>query len=178
MRRLAGPAALLLLGCVLFLPSACKRKRRAQPVRVAQDGSLSSMIQASDPNADMQFAKGFYPVENGAWRWTARQFSLTLRPPKNAAQSGARLVLKLVVPQAVLDKLHAINLSAAVNGVALPGEEYSKAGDHTYSRDVPAEALQSDAVTVNFTLDKYLPPSPSDGRELGVIVNAAGFELK
>jgi hypothetical protein len=52
------------------------------------------------------------------------------------------------------------------------------AGDYTYSRDVPPELLTGDAVTVEFTLDKALPPNPSDQRELGVIVQMVGLEPK
>ena len=55
---------------------------------------------------------------------------------------------------------------------------YTTAGDHTYSKDVPASALNTDAVTVDFALDKFLPPGTVDQRELGIVVTSIGFESK
>ena len=43
---------------------------------------------------------------------------------------------------------------------------------------MPAIALPTTAVNVDFMLDKALPPSPADNRELGVIVSSVGFEAK
>jgi hypothetical protein len=33
-------------------------------------------------------------------------------------------------------------------------------------------------VSVDFSVDKYLPPSPADRRELGLIATAIGIESK
>jgi hypothetical protein len=136
------------------------------------------MINVADPHFTVQLTKGFYDVESGAWRWTARNFSAMLRPPRDASQKGAMLVLKFAIAEVMIQKLQSINLSARVNGLDLPAEEYTKPGEYTYSRDVPPAALKNDAVVVDFSLDKALPPSPSDQRELGLIVSAVGFEAK
>ncbi len=169
----------VLLGALLLVPAACKKKRKPATVATSSEsGVLASMVQVADPRVAAQLTKGFYPVENQAWRWTQSKFSASLRPPKTGAQNGARLVLKFVIPDVVLQKLHSLKLSARVNGIDLPPEEYTRAGDQTYSRDVPPIALPATAVSVDFTLDKSLPPSPSDNRELGVIVSAVGFEAK
>lgn len=179
MRRLAQPLLPILLICLLaIVPAACKRKRRHAPVQDEDQGKLAAMLSAADPRAESQFVKGFYPVENGAWRWTSRQFTLILRPPKLASQKGARLVLKFAIPDLEMEKLHSMMLSATLNGTALEPQEYTKPGEVSYVRDVAASALAAEAVKVEFTLDKYLPPSATDQRELGVIVNAAGFEAK
>jgi hypothetical protein len=170
-------ACATLILCILLVPIACKPKRKRPPLEpISQTGMLASMINVADPHSTVQLTKGFYDIENGAWRWTARSFSATLRPPKDAAQNGARLVLKLAISDVVLQKLKSMRLSASVNGLELPPEEYTKAGEFTYSREVPPTALKSDAVMAEFTLDKALPPSASDQRELGVIVSAIGFE--
>lgn len=179
MRRLAQPLLPILLICALaIVPTACKRKRRHAPVAESDQGMLATMVSAADPHAEAQFVKGFYPVENGAWRWTSRQFTMILRPPKLASQKGARLVLKFAIPGLEMEKLHSMTLSAMLNGAAIEPQEYTKPGDVSYVRDVPASALAGEAVKVEFTLDKYLSPSATDQRELGVIVNAAGFEAK
>ena len=145
---------------------------------VADDGMLSAMVQAGDPRAAVQFVKGFYAVENNSWRWTGRAFTVTLRPPKTGSQNGGRLVLKFSIPDLVMERFHSLKLSAKVNGLDMAPEEYSKPGKASYTRDVPASALTGEAVTVDFTLDKALAPTPTDQRELGVIVSAVGFEAK
>jgi hypothetical protein len=175
MRRLIP---LLLIVPLLLVPTACKKKRRPAVAKASEDGGLATMIQVADPRAAVQLLKGFYPVENQAWRWTQSKFTVSLRPPRTGAQNGARLVLKFVIPDVVLQKLHSLKLSAKVNGIDLAPEEYTRPGEQTYSRDVPAIALPATAVSVDFALDKFLPPTPADNRELGIIVSAVGFEAK
>jgi len=55
---------------------------------------------------------------------------------------------------------------------------YTQLGKHQYRRDVPASALQKDFVNVDFSLDKYLQPQETEGRELGVVVSLVGLEAK
>ncbi len=136
------------------------------------------MVNASDPRTAGQLVKGFHSVEQNAWRWTTGNFSVILKPPAGAAQKGATLILKFVVADAVLDKLKSMTLSASVGGQKLPPETYTKGGEYTYTRDVPSSALQQDTVSVDFALDKFLPASPQDARDLGVIMTMVGFEAK
>lgn len=169
-----------LLLCTLILAGGCKRKEK---IRVAQTDEeaptgLSSVVHVADPKAAPQLLKGFYPVEQNSWRWTAGKFSVALRPPKDAAAKGATLLLKFSVPEPVIAKLKTVALSGSVAGKALSPESYTQAGEFTYSRDVDPKQLAGPAVNVEFTLDKFLPPSDSDQRELGVVVTSIGFEAK
>ena len=178
------PTACLLILAVAALiagPAGCSRNRSNADATIEEPPGQQlekSMLRANDPKASKQLIKGFYELEQGSFRWTMGQFSVTLRPPFDAAEQGAKLVLNLGVPGPVIQKLKSMKLSASVDGVALPGETYTKAGTYLYSRDVPARALLKRVVTVGFTLDKYLPPSDADQRELGVVVTAVGFEDK
>src|SRR5947209_8836422 len=150
-RGLEPWAPLLLILCVLVAPSGCKRKKKRVALEpIVQSGALATMLDVADPRAQVQLTKGFYDVESNAWRWTADTFSASLRPPRFAAEKGAKLVLKLAVPDVVIQKLKSIQLSAAVNGLNLTPEEYTKPGEYTYSRDVPATALAGEAVKVDF----------------------------
>lgn len=123
----------------------------------------------------MQLVHGFYQLEAGAWRWTERTFGVSLRVPPHAATNGARLMMKVTVPQTQLDKLQSLTLSARVNGVDLAPETYRRAGEFLYQRDVPAAALPQDMASVEFSLDKVAPPAPPDIRELGIVVTSVGF---
>ncbi len=136
------------------------------------------MLHVADPKASAQLVKGFHDVEQNAWRWTMGKFAVTLRPPANASQKGARLILRCAVPATIIQRLTAVRLAANVEGVSLPEETYSRVGEYVYSHDVPAKVLAMNAVKVEFSLDKCLPPGDADQRELGIIVSMVGFEAK
>lgn len=139
---------------------------------------VATMLTMADPRAPAQLVSGFYNLEQNSWRWTAGHFSVLLRPPRNAEQTGAVLAMKLNVPQPVIDKVKTVTLSAAIHGNILNPETYTKAGDYAYTRDVPAAALHGDSVKVDFSLDRYLPAGTAESRELGIIVTTVGFEHK
>jgi hypothetical protein len=88
------------------------------------------------------------------------------------------LILRCTVPAVIIQRLTTVSLAANVEGAHLPEATYSRTGEYVYSQDVPAKALTADAVMVEFSLDKCLPPGDADRRELGVIVSMVGFEAK
>jgi SAM-dependent methyltransferase len=98
-----------------------------------------------------QLVDGWHTLENGAWRWTARRFSMTV---------GARIRsvrLKVTIPE---------NVGAPLTLVGA-GARYvlDRLGDHECMFEV------SDG-PVEFELDRALPPDDRDGRERGIVVRA------
>jgi hypothetical protein len=69
-------------------------------------------------------------------------------------------------------------LKAKIGVATLDSETISAAGTHEYRREVPAGALGSGMVEVEFALDRYLKPEQADGRELGIVVTSVGLEPK
>lgn len=135
------------------------------------------MLHVSDPRAAKQFTRGFFTLDPSD-RWTRREFAAILKPPPKAQRRGAVLRLRFGVPEKSITQLHSIELSALVNGTPLPPEKYTRAGMFDYVRDVPAAAFPDGNATVDFLLDKVLPASGSERRDLGVIVDTIGFEAK
>ena len=131
-----------------------------------------------DPRADSQLLEGFHVLEDGKWRWTERQFSVILRPPPGSAQSGARLELMLNIPDVTVQQLGAVTLSATAGSSELAPEKYTATGNYVYSRDVPANVLAGDNVTVDFVLDKAIPAGKIEKRELGLTVTSVGLVSK
>jgi hypothetical protein len=82
------------------------------------------------------------------------------------------------VPPVIVEKLKTITLSATIGGSALAPETYTQAGDYTYTRDAAPALLGGESVRVDFQLDKSMPPSGADLRDLGVVVLSAGLGLK
>ncbi len=174
-------AALFCLAALpfLFAPFGCKRQRKVQVKTTEEEAPrMASMIHMSDPKTASQLVSGFYDVEQNAWRWAQRRFSVVLRTPIGAAQKGATLNLKFTIPDVIIAKLGSVTVAATVNGSALPPEKYDKPGEFSYSRDVPSNLLTGESARVDFTLDKAMAPSDSDQRELGVVVLSVGLEMK
>lgn len=165
---------------LLLSPAGCSRAPTKAEMDATEEEAPArlTMLHVADPKASAQLLKGFHDVEQRTWRWTMGTFAVTLRPPANASQKGARLILRCTVPAVIIQRLTAVSLAANVEGVRLPEETYGRPGDYVYSQDVPAKALTTDAVKVEFSLDKCLPPGDADQRELGVIVSMVGFEAK
>ena len=175
LRHICVPALLLTMSV-----AGCKGKRERVAVQNEEEASpkVAMTVKMGDPKAAAQLLTGFYNIENGSWRWTAGRFSAMLRPPSNAAQAGATVKLTFSAPEVVMQKISPITLTAGINGTRLKSEEYKAAGNYTYAADVPANLLSGDAVKVDFALDKSLPASASDRRELGLIAISVGFEAK
>ena len=172
---------LVLIPALLFGPAGCKRRRHGQLQAESADQGFTgpaSVIHAADARVAPQFLSGFHPVESNAWRWTAGRFAVALKTPAGAREKGAVLQFKFAVPDPVINELKSVTLSASVDGTSLPPETYNAAGEQVYTRDVPASALEKDVVTVQFALDKALPPRGQDARELGVVASLIGLEAK
>jgi hypothetical protein len=158
---------------------ACRGKHNAVAVQNEEDASprMASTLRMNDPKAAVQLLSGFYPVEGGAWRWTAGKFSVLLRTPPGAAQQGATVTLDFTIPEVVIQKSKDITLTASVNGMMLQSTGYKAAGAQKFTADVPATALHADTVTVDYALDKTLPPG-IDKRELGIVATSVGIAGK
>jgi hypothetical protein len=177
-RRLAlGWCCSLLLVTLAFAPLGCKRKKSVVQ-SAGEPPTMASTVHMGDPRIGNQLVSGFYGIEQNAWRWTGRRFSLVLRPPSGASQKGATLRLRLSVPPVIVEKLKTITLSATIGGSALAPETYTQAGDYAYTRDVAPALLAGQSVRVDFQLDKSIPPAGADLRDLGLVVLSAGLESK
>lgn len=163
-------------------PAGCKRHRNQEstPASAADSAgaTAASVISTADPRATAQLVRGFYPVEGESWRWTGKDFAVSLGPPRGAAQKGAQLSLQFAIPDDAVRKRPSVTLSVTVGGVKLAPETYTQGGDLSYTRDVPADRLTGDTVLFEFSLDKALPPNPPDVRELGIIVSQIGLQTK
>lgn len=160
--------------------SACTGKHDRVTVQNEEEASaprLASTFPMNDPKAAPQLLSGFYAIEGNAWRWTAGKFSVRLRTPPEAAQSGATLSFSFSIPDPALQKLKSITLAASVNGMALKSATYTAPGDQVFTADIPGSALAAEDVTIDFALDKTMQPD-GDLRHLGVIAKSVSLSGK
>ena len=131
---------------------------------------MSVTVHMGDPKVESQLVSGFHGIEADAWRWTEQEVHGGPAHAVRRRPEGREADLKLTVPPVAIEKLKTISLSATAGGNALPPETYTKPGDYLYVRDIPAGVFTGDTVRVDFQLDKAMPPSGADLRELGIIV--------
>ncbi|MCU1328529.1 MAG: hypothetical protein JWN34_3899 [Bryobacterales bacterium] len=175
-RALCATVLIALLGLI-----GCRGRHSRSEIKneePAAASGLSSSLKMSDQSAAAQLTRGFYALESGSWRWTAGSFQAALRPPMTSSEKGAVLLFSFSIPDVLIQKLSAVNLSASIGSTKLKSEKYAKAGSYTFSADVPASLLTGEKVTVDFALDKSLAAGTVDQRELGLVATAIGLESK
>jgi len=162
-------ASLIFLMAVVWL-AGCSRKEGPPQSPTEAAASAMSVVNVADSKTKSQLLKGWHTVEQGAWRWTERQFSVALKAPSPG--KAATLQLNFSLPEVLIQRLRSVTLTATVGGEALAAETYTQAGAHVYAQSVAGPALAGDVVRVDFSLDKALPPGEIDARELGVVVSS------
>ena len=141
----------------------------SDPVRSDRDERAFCLLRSTaGGDGRMELLNGWHRLEHNCYRWTERRFSVRLKTP--APGQAARLRLQFYIPPDRPGKLGPLTLSAEVNGMPLPPQTYASAEEQVYSVDVPAAVLTGARARVEFALDKAVPPSSQDSRELGVVV--------
>jgi hypothetical protein len=179
-------AALRILATTALFASSvitggCRGKYHREAVENEEPAAgprLASTLKMGDPAASAQLVKGVFGVEGGSWRWTSGHFSILLRSPLAAAQHGGTLTFSFTIPEVVNQKLGKIAMTVSSGGKKLNSDSFSTAGAHTLTADVPADLLIKDTATFDFDLDKTMPASANDSRELGVVATAISLESK
>lgn len=166
------------VAALLATGASCRRGLN-EPATIEPPFALASTIQVADPAVAVQLVKGFHAVEGGgAWRWSMGRFAVNLQPPPYSATKGAQLVMKFSIPEIIIKTNKDVTINATVNGERLTPVAFTSVGEHTLRLNVPASVLAGDAVRCEFVLDKTLPPSPQEQRELGVIVTSIGLQKR
>jgi hypothetical protein len=150
-------------------PTATEQAAPA-PEKVLYELNFGENIDAS------RLLRGLYDSE-GAWRWTARAFSVSLDRPQ--AESPVYVELEFALVKTLMDQFGEVTLTARANGFDVGGETYGKDGSYLFTKPLPAEAIEGDRIEIEFELDKAKESTGPGDRELGLIaisVALKGFE--
>lgn len=141
---------------------------------VSTEGDARAYILAKSrlagPPRGFRLRRGWHPLEDNAWRWSERIFSMEL--DTSASLQPATLRFAFQLPEIVFARTPALNLAVRINGVPLASGIYSSPGKHQYVGSVPP--LDADTAIVEFELDHAIAPTDQDRRELGLIVDFSG----
>jgi hypothetical protein len=138
---------------------------------------MASFVRMNDPKVTDQMLSGFYGLENNSWRWTSGKFSVVLHTPPGAVAQGAVVTFAFSLPDIVIQRLKSVAITASVNGTKLKSAEFDKPGANTFTADIPPALLAGESVTLDFALDKTVPPDV-DKRNLGVVATSIGISSK
>ncbi len=130
---------------------------------------LRSRYLGGVPMATM--SKGFHEIENRAWAWTARRFSLRIA---RVPQGSRRLRIPIVFPDVAFAKTAALQITASWNGQPLARVRFQAPGDLVYESEIPQPAGES--AEVDFELSAAMPPDEQDKRERGLIIHLAALQ--
>lgn len=136
----------------------------------------SSLLVVGDPRSSNRLLSGFYGAEQNRWRWTGRTFAVALRCVGDPSEETRSLVMRFVIPHEAAQQLLPLEISASVAGVDLRPELFRADGRLKFTREIPTNLFEKKDVAVSFSLNRTIPPSPADLRELGIIVESIGFE--
>lgn len=157
---------------------ACKSSDPIRTQATAEESrQLATTIRAGDPNVGSQFLSGVGSIEASAWRWANPHFAVALGVPPGADKNGATLTLAFNLPDVSIKNLKELTVSGKAGDLALEPQTYNTAGAQTYKRDLPASVFKSDALQVQFDVDKFLQ-SDVDKRKLSLVVTAVQLDPK
>jgi hypothetical protein len=86
------------------------------------------------------------------------------------SSQGARLTVRLFLPETEIQNIGPLTLSASIDGWSLGSETYAKGGSAEFTRDLPFEVVDTNVLPIQFCFDKAITPAV-DGRELAAVVS-------
>jgi hypothetical protein len=174
-RLIVGTALVLLLGCSGRDAEIGNGTRAVASGKSETPAPLALlMLHMADPAAAPQLASGFHAVEQSAWRWTERKFSVMLKPPQNP--TPAQLKFRFAISPVVVERLKSVTLKASTDGAPVGSETYTAPGEYLFSKPLPVQASGDKPIAINFELDRAIAAGDLETRELGVIAISVGLE--
>ena len=138
--------------------------RDSEPARADRDQRAFCLLESRVCRSySVRLLHGWHALEQSSFRWTERRFSVEVRHPPSAALSVLRFDFRLPGPAPV-------TLSAAVNGIEVPGATFATAGEHSYHIHLPPQTPAASPIRIDFTADPCLPAGAVDQRELALLV--------
>jgi hypothetical protein len=139
----------------------------------AKSPGMLSYLHMGDIRSRAQLVSGWYAIEDGAWRWMAPEAEAALRPLTGAS---VQFGLQLFFPPDFMRRAGSpVAVSVELNGKPFTKALYFEPGGHTVAKGVPPDLLTWPVTRVSIRVDPYIPPSATDQRALGAVVQGLGF---
>src|SRR5258707_12887822 len=147
-------------------------KNPAAPVATAVTPQYA-YAQTNDLRVAPQLGGGWYDIEDGAWRWMAKEALATL---KNPGVFPAQFEVRLVLPNGTMTAVKGpVIFAVFVNDKPLGEETYRKEGPYQFEKTVPPGMVGPGSVKVTLRVNKAKGPIPGGAaRELAAITEGFG----
>ena len=132
-----------------------------------------SYLKMGDIRVRPQLGDGWYAIEDGSWRWMAKEGEVVLRPP---ADMPLAFEIQLYFPGDYMRKAGGpVSVSITAGDQPLAEKTYTEPGGYLLTTPVPRDRLSYPVTHVLIRLSRALPPAGDEKRELGVVVQRLGF---
>ncbi|MGE5569843.1 MAG: hypothetical protein ACM3S5_12470 [Rhodospirillales bacterium] len=139
----------------------------------APAGPAWSFLKLGDIRSRPQLLSGWHAIEDGGWRWMAQEATAVLRVP---ADPPATFELQLYFPPDYIERAGGpATVSVLIDGRPFAQETYNQPGGYRLVRPVPDGLLTPPESRMEIRLNRVIPPTGADRRELGAVVQEFGF---
>jgi tRNA (mo5U34)-methyltransferase len=146
----------------------------SDPASSEGDERAYCLVRSRKVRQQAHLLDGWHQAEPHGWRWTARRFSIAFH--EIPRQGPAHLRVNFALPEVLLEQLGPITLAAKMGKQPLGSVRYGTSGEHLYHANVSPPDPASGPLTIEFELDKAIPPGDVDKRELGIIVTSVELD--
>jgi len=137
------------------------------------EGPTWSFLRLGDIRSRPQLVSGWHAIEDGGWRWMAQEATAVLRVP---ADPPATFELQLYFPPDHIKRAGGpVTVSVWMDGKPFAEETYNQPGGYRLVKPVPDGFLTPPESRVEIRLNRAIPPTGADRRELGAVVQEFGF---
>ena len=131
-----------------------------------------SYLELGDLRSRPQLLSGWYSIEDGAWRWMAKEAEAVLLAPSGPLTFE---MLLFFPPDYMRRAGGPATVSVSLDDKPMYEKTYSQPGGHRVSSAIPQDLLASPATKVSIRVNRALPVTGSDQRQLAAVVERLGF---
>jgi len=142
------------------------------PAIASAQPELLSYLHLGDIRSRAQLGTGWYAIEDGAWRWMSNHAEAALHP----LPAPAQFELQLFFPPDFMTRAGTpVTVSVSLNGKPFAKFFYYEPGAHTVAKRVTPDLLTEPVTQVSISVTPSIPPTATDQRTLGAVVQGLGF---
>ena len=153
------------------MPEPYAPPEQRQPIEVGRPYRISRVVNMDDGDASSYFVRDIMGL-NGSWRWTGKRPAIRI-----AIRSNERLhySIDFTLADATFKVTGPVTIIFSVNDHVVGTQRYAAPGVQHYDAIVPPDWVQPNTeATVGAEIDKVWV-SPTDGAQLGFILNRIGL---
>jgi tRNA (mo5U34)-methyltransferase len=142
---------------------------QSNPVEPRADQRIFLLLKSRTryPDLHVRVISGWHEVEQDAWRWTMKRFSLEVVLPKD--RPAREFALKFTVPEVVIAGSPTVRIKCSIGGEPAGSIMCDSPCTIEFRGVFPESALAKPEIVLDFEIESSFA-SPGDERDLGILV--------